>query len=93
MPSTPSRAVPAIATATWALLLAGVALITIAFVGLVENGNFVENSWPWWLIGLLGITLVLPALGSPRARRPPPGPPIDPDARSSSDPTADPNAA
>ncbi len=94
MPSTRTRAAPAIAIAIWALLLAGVALITTAFVGLVENGNFVENSWPWWLIGLLGIMLVLLALGSPRARRPSPGAPGDDrNVGPNADPNGDPNAA
>jgi hypothetical protein len=37
----------------------------VGFVGLVLADNHFNRMWPWWLIALVGIGLVLAALGNP----------------------------
>lgn len=49
------------------LAVAGVAVTTTSFVGLVARDNRAVNASPWWLIGLIGLLTVLLALGSPSA--------------------------
>lgn len=52
----------------WLLVAVGVALSTGGFVGLIDEHSRAVSAWPWWLIGLTGVVLVLIGLGSPWSR-------------------------
>ena len=65
-PATRSRLLLA---ARWMLLLVGVLVPTRAFAGLVEDGIRRFDDSNWTIVGLIGLILVLLALGSPRSPR------------------------
>lgn len=55
--------------ARWVLLVVGVVITVVGFVGLVDEDNRLKSAAPWWLVGLVGLSIVLLALGSPGSRR------------------------
>lgn len=49
-----------------ALLLAGLAIVTVSFIALVDEQLASGGVEPWSYLGAIGIVAVLLALGSPR---------------------------
>ena len=47
------------------LLALGLLVITVAFLGLVDVRLVLGDVAPWWYLGLIGLVMVLIALGSP----------------------------
>jgi hypothetical protein len=55
----------AVRVARVALLVAGVAVSAVSFIGLVAVQLDVRDAAPWWYLGVAGIVAVLVAIGSP----------------------------
>ena len=51
--------------ARWVLLLAGVGVSTVGFVGIAIAQDDGRGTWPWGWIGLVGLAGVVLALGAP----------------------------
>jgi bacteriorhodopsin len=50
------------------MLVGAVVILLVGFVGLVDANSHYDRMWPWWLIGLIGLLLVLVAIGNPWRR-------------------------
>jgi hypothetical protein len=53
------------------VLVVGLALMTRALVGLMDEHLDVARAAPWWYLGVIGLVAVALALGSPRTGRAP----------------------
>jgi hypothetical protein len=55
----------AVRVARVGLLVAGIVITAVAFLGLVDAQLVVVHAAPWWWVGLIGMVAVVLGLGSP----------------------------